>query len=267
MSDFFFSFLKILYIYSWETEREAETGRGRSRLHEGSPMQDSIPGSRNHALSRRQMLNHWAPRRPRERAFGKEECISQVKPGYATVTNSPPHLRGSHRFRSTSHSHHMSAAPKTSPSRAVLSRTVPLTTQREGELRRISTWQLPRAPHPFCRERAGQSWSRGPSCHKETRKWGPSRCPGGREQKNIVILGAWVCARCIPGWSCTESPRSLLDTPRVRRPQSLAGIMLPPLRPPQRGQHGAPTLPKESATGREGGLPSLLSPSLRPDPF
>ena len=63
-----FIFLKILFIYSWErdtqTERERErgrdTGRGRSRLHAGSPMWDSIPGLQDHALSRRQMLNHWA---------------------------------------------------------------------------------------------------------------------------------------------------------------------------------------------------------------
>ena len=38
------------------TELKAE-GRGRSRLHAGSPMQDSIPGPRDHNLSCRQMLN------------------------------------------------------------------------------------------------------------------------------------------------------------------------------------------------------------------
>ena len=33
-----------------ERERGRDTGRGRSRLHAGSPMWDSIPGLRDHAL-------------------------------------------------------------------------------------------------------------------------------------------------------------------------------------------------------------------------
>ena len=49
-------FLKI--IYSWETGRDI--GRGRSRLPTGNLMLDSIPGPRNHDLSQRQTLNHWA---------------------------------------------------------------------------------------------------------------------------------------------------------------------------------------------------------------
>ena len=52
---------KILFIYSCVRERERQsTGRGRSRLHAGSPMWDSIPGLQDHALGRRQALNHWA---------------------------------------------------------------------------------------------------------------------------------------------------------------------------------------------------------------
>ena len=39
-------------------ERGRDTGRGRSRLHAGSPMQDLILGLQDHALGRRQMLNH-----------------------------------------------------------------------------------------------------------------------------------------------------------------------------------------------------------------
>ena len=39
-------------------ERGRDTGRGRSRLHAGSPMQDSIPGLQDHALGGRQVLNH-----------------------------------------------------------------------------------------------------------------------------------------------------------------------------------------------------------------
>ena len=55
-------FLKILFIHLWETQRESrDRGRGkRSRLHTGSPMQDSIPEPRDHALGQRQTLNCWA---------------------------------------------------------------------------------------------------------------------------------------------------------------------------------------------------------------
>ena len=41
-----------------DTERGRDTGRGRIRLLAESLMRDSIPGSRDHALSQRQMLNH-----------------------------------------------------------------------------------------------------------------------------------------------------------------------------------------------------------------
>ena len=43
-----------------ERERGRDTGRGRSRLHAGSPTQDSIPGPQGHTLGRRQALNCWA---------------------------------------------------------------------------------------------------------------------------------------------------------------------------------------------------------------
>ena len=61
-SSFFFLGFYILFIYSWEThtERGGHIGRGRSRLYAGSPMWDLIPGLQDHALSRRQMLDHWA---------------------------------------------------------------------------------------------------------------------------------------------------------------------------------------------------------------
>ena len=39
-----------------------DIGRGRSRLPAGSLMQDLIPGPRDHDLSWRQTLNHWAIR-------------------------------------------------------------------------------------------------------------------------------------------------------------------------------------------------------------
>ena len=50
----------ILFIHERHTERGSDTGRGRSRLHAGSPMQDSIPGPRGDVLSWRQTLNCWA---------------------------------------------------------------------------------------------------------------------------------------------------------------------------------------------------------------
>ena len=43
-----------------DRERGRDTGRGRSgrsRLHAGSPTWDSSPGSQDHALGQRQMLN------------------------------------------------------------------------------------------------------------------------------------------------------------------------------------------------------------------
>ena len=57
------NFLKILFIYSWETHthRGRDTGRGRSRLQTGSPTWDSIPGLQDHALGQREALNCWAP--------------------------------------------------------------------------------------------------------------------------------------------------------------------------------------------------------------
>ena len=50
-----------LFIHERHTEREGrDRGRGRSKFHVGSPMWDSIPGLRDHALNQWQMLNHWA---------------------------------------------------------------------------------------------------------------------------------------------------------------------------------------------------------------
>ena len=47
--DFFFKIY--LFIHGRHRERGRDTGRGRSRLLAGSPMWDSIPGPRDHALS------------------------------------------------------------------------------------------------------------------------------------------------------------------------------------------------------------------------
>ena len=55
--DYFFPFLRFLFIYSLKTQRERDTGRGRSMLHAGSPMRDSIPGLQDQALGQR-LLSH-----------------------------------------------------------------------------------------------------------------------------------------------------------------------------------------------------------------
>ena len=54
-------FLKILFIYERHRESGRHIDRGRSKLPEGSPMWDLIPGPSDHDLSQRQTLNHWAP--------------------------------------------------------------------------------------------------------------------------------------------------------------------------------------------------------------
>ena len=60
-----FYFLKILFIYSWETQRKRQRhNRGRSRLPVESLIHNSIPGPQDHELSQRQMLNHWATQVP-----------------------------------------------------------------------------------------------------------------------------------------------------------------------------------------------------------
>ena len=50
--NYYFFFKYFIYLFEREREREAgrDTGRGRSRLHAGSPMQDSIPGLQDQAL-------------------------------------------------------------------------------------------------------------------------------------------------------------------------------------------------------------------------
>ena len=56
---FFFKDFR-LFIHERHTERSRDIVRRRSRLLTGSLMWDSILGPQDHALSQRQMLNHWA---------------------------------------------------------------------------------------------------------------------------------------------------------------------------------------------------------------
>ena len=61
----FFIFIKdFIYIFMRDTETCRNVGRGRSRLPTGSLMQNLIPGSQDHAMSQRKMLNHWATQVP-----------------------------------------------------------------------------------------------------------------------------------------------------------------------------------------------------------
>ena len=57
---FILFFEDFIYLFMRDTERGRDTVRGRSRLSAGGPMQDLIPGPRDHDLSPRQTLNHWA---------------------------------------------------------------------------------------------------------------------------------------------------------------------------------------------------------------
>ena len=57
-------FLRFIYLFLRDTEGSRDTGRRRSRLSAGSPKQDSILGPQGHGLSRRHMLNRWAPQEP-----------------------------------------------------------------------------------------------------------------------------------------------------------------------------------------------------------
>ena len=69
---------KRFYLFIHERQRERERGqsigRGRNRLLTGTPMQDLIPGLRDQALSRRQMLNHWAPQASLKIKFNWNPC-------------------------------------------------------------------------------------------------------------------------------------------------------------------------------------------------
>ena len=47
---FFFVFKDCIYLFMRDLERGRDPGRERSRLLAGSPMRDSIPGPRGHAL-------------------------------------------------------------------------------------------------------------------------------------------------------------------------------------------------------------------------
>ena len=61
-------FLNIFFIYSWKTERKSETqAEGEAGSLFFSSMSDSIPGLQDHALSQRQLLNHWATQVPGRR--------------------------------------------------------------------------------------------------------------------------------------------------------------------------------------------------------
>ena len=64
LKDFIYSF-----IHERHRERGRDLGRGRSRLLTGSPMWDSTPESRDHALSQRQMLNRWATQASQKTSF------------------------------------------------------------------------------------------------------------------------------------------------------------------------------------------------------
>ena len=65
--DFFLRFY--LFIHERHTERGRNIGRERSRIPTGSLMQDLIPGTWDHVLNQRQMLNQWATQVPLQPSF------------------------------------------------------------------------------------------------------------------------------------------------------------------------------------------------------
>ena len=76
---FFFFFLRFyLFIHGRHKERGGDTDRGRSRLPTGSPMWNSILGPRDHDLSQRQTLNHWAQVPLTFYVFKKWICLSMI---------------------------------------------------------------------------------------------------------------------------------------------------------------------------------------------
>ena len=58
-------FWDFIYLFLRDTEKRGrDIGRGRSRFPVWSPMWDSILGPRDHDLSRRHTLSHWATQMP-----------------------------------------------------------------------------------------------------------------------------------------------------------------------------------------------------------
>ena len=79
----FFFFKDFIYLFMRDTERGRDSGRGRS------PMWDLIPGPRDHTVSWRQMLNHWATQVSRQGAFVKPRCLVPECPSLASSVPYP----------------------------------------------------------------------------------------------------------------------------------------------------------------------------------
>ena len=61
------SFYFYFFLFIRDTERQRHRQRGAPPV--GGPMQDSVPGPRDHSLSQRQKLNHWATQVPLNTVF------------------------------------------------------------------------------------------------------------------------------------------------------------------------------------------------------
>ena len=84
-----------LFIHERHAERGRDVGRGRNRLHAGSPMLDSIPWLRDHALSQRQTLNCWATQaRPMSCSFSTRACQRLPILLLSLALWSPPWIHG-----------------------------------------------------------------------------------------------------------------------------------------------------------------------------
>ena len=71
-------FKDFIYLFMRDTDWEAEIGRGRSRLPVGTLMQDLNLGPRDHNLSQRQTLNHWATQASQKIYFNTTFSLNSI---------------------------------------------------------------------------------------------------------------------------------------------------------------------------------------------
>ena len=90
-------FKKDLFIHETERERGRDTGRGRSRLHAGSPMWDSIPGSRGHALGQRRCQTAEPPGVPSITFFFLTDIAMSTAQSHVCSVSSAGHTPGAHQ--------------------------------------------------------------------------------------------------------------------------------------------------------------------------
>ena len=118
----FLFFLMILFIHERHRERQRHMQREEQASCE-EPVWYSIPGPRDHHLSQRQMLNHWATQAPRKLVFQPRFTSLQsptpaVKTdGETDILTAPPLVTGKPRTK-VSEPVHQESSPSTPVPRA-----------------------------------------------------------------------------------------------------------------------------------------------------